>query len=120
MKLPFLQGIKNLIKWFPVIWNDRDWDHMYLLKMLEFKFSNMGLFFLNKGICVDHKKQADVCFQLSYLCQRLREDPYFNLAQGDKKGVYTKAMFIREDKLRNNDLHQLCTTLEKELFDLWD
>jgi hypothetical protein len=34
-------GITNLIRWFPVIWEDRDWDYRYLLAILRFKLSNM-------------------------------------------------------------------------------
>lgn len=35
------RSIKNLIKWFSVIWNDRDWDHGYIEDMLLFKLNNM-------------------------------------------------------------------------------
>ena len=38
----FIQGIKNLWKWFPVIWKDRDWDHAYIYKILEFKLKNQS------------------------------------------------------------------------------
>ena len=34
-------GIKNLWIWFPVIWRDRWWDHMYLHNMLKFKLQTM-------------------------------------------------------------------------------
>jgi hypothetical protein len=33
----FKRSIKNLWKWFPVIWKDRDWDHFYIYEILEFK-----------------------------------------------------------------------------------
>jgi hypothetical protein len=31
------RSIKNLCKWFPVIWKDRDWDHFYIYEIIEFK-----------------------------------------------------------------------------------
>jgi hypothetical protein len=34
-------GIRNLCRWLPIIWRDRDWDHGYLSRMLEFKLHNM-------------------------------------------------------------------------------
>jgi hypothetical protein len=41
----FIQGIKNLIKWFPTIWKDRDHDYYYtmevLKKKLEFQAKSM-------------------------------------------------------------------------------
>ena len=33
----FIEGIKNLIKWFPIIWKDRNWDHSYIYEILKFK-----------------------------------------------------------------------------------
>jgi len=30
-------GIKNLILWFPVIWNDRNWDFYFIYKVLHHK-----------------------------------------------------------------------------------
>lgn len=37
----FRIGIKNLIKWFPVIWKDKDWDHEYFEDIILFKLQNM-------------------------------------------------------------------------------
>ena len=37
----FFRNIRRVIKWFPVIWKDRDWDYGYLLKILEFKLQQM-------------------------------------------------------------------------------
>ena len=34
-------GIENLIKWFPIIVRDRDWDFAYLLEIMKFKIQNM-------------------------------------------------------------------------------
>jgi hypothetical protein len=31
------RSIKNLWKWFPIIWKDRDWDHWYIYQIIEFK-----------------------------------------------------------------------------------
>lgn len=38
-------GISNLIKWFPLIWKDRDFDHGYLYDILYFKLGEMQKFF---------------------------------------------------------------------------
>jgi hypothetical protein len=34
------KGIKNLIRWFPVIWKDRDWDKSYLYDILQKKLEH--------------------------------------------------------------------------------
>jgi hypothetical protein len=36
----FWEGIKSTIKWLPITWNDRDWDHAYIMYALRFKIKN--------------------------------------------------------------------------------
>jgi hypothetical protein len=38
----FVRGVKNLIKWGPIIWKDRDWDDSFLFEIMKFKISNMS------------------------------------------------------------------------------
>ena len=35
-------GIKNLWRWFPVIWKDRDHDHYFLFKLIKVKLEFMS------------------------------------------------------------------------------
>ena len=40
-KLDFsFEGIKSLMKWFPKVIEDRDWDHSYIIDALRFKIQN--------------------------------------------------------------------------------
>ena len=34
-------SIRNLYNWFPIIWNDRDWDHAFIEYLLEHKLRRM-------------------------------------------------------------------------------
>lgn len=38
-------GIRNLIKWFPVVWKDRDWDEIYFYRINAFKLKQMEKLF---------------------------------------------------------------------------
>ena len=38
----FVLGVRNLIKWGPVIWKDRDWDDTFLFEIIKFKISKMA------------------------------------------------------------------------------
>ena len=33
----FIQGVKNIIYWFPIIWKDRNWDGHYIFEILQHK-----------------------------------------------------------------------------------
>lgn len=35
-------GIRNLIAWFPLVWRDRDWDWVFLARIMEFKLRRMS------------------------------------------------------------------------------
>ena len=38
----FKVSVKNLIRWFPIIWKDRDWDDYYIFEVLKFKLKNQA------------------------------------------------------------------------------
>jgi hypothetical protein len=37
-----VHGIKNMWKWTPIIWKDRNWDSDFLLEIVKFKISKMS------------------------------------------------------------------------------
>jgi len=39
-----IDSIKNIIRWFPIIWKDRDFDHSYIYYILKFKLNNQANF----------------------------------------------------------------------------
>lgn len=41
----FYWNIKNLIIWFPIIWNNRYWDYYYLIRIMRFQMLKMADFF---------------------------------------------------------------------------
>ena len=83
-------GIRNLIKWFPVIWRDRDWDEFYLLKLLSFKFKNMSDLHLKYGVSENSKEIAKHLKELSELANRIAEQDYTVEAFGNKKYLVDK------------------------------
>lgn len=65
------QGIMNIIKWFKVIWDDRDWDFYFVYVLLRYKLLNMERLFREDGIAVCSELQAlemlEVCAALTRL-----------------------------------------------------
>lgn len=37
-----IKGIKNIIRWAPIIYKDRDWDYTYFYDILEFKLKSIA------------------------------------------------------------------------------
>lgn len=71
----FRYGIKNLISWLPVIWNDRDNDYYYIYKILYTKLKHMETRFS----CNDTEKSNENVKEIKDVCQileRLMKDDY--------------------------------------------
>jgi hypothetical protein len=68
----FLDSLHNLWKWFPIIWNDRDWDHYFIFEVLKFKLKNMSDSFERNDWYVGNEqdiKKMRTCIKLIELVQ---------------------------------------------------
>ena len=79
------RGIRNLIRWFPVVWKDRNWDHSYIYDVLRFKLNNTEHCIRN-GSHISAGKDADRIKICVNLLDRLRNDVYFDMIYGDWDG----------------------------------
>lgn len=69
-------GILNLIKWFPVIWQDRDWDHYYLYVILQHKLKHMEHLHIHYSHLMSGSQTAKEIKTCLILLERLMEDEY--------------------------------------------
>ena len=70
------RGIKNLIKWFPIIWKDRDWDSHYIFRILEHKLTLQSDGISKRDIHVDAQRDAEIMLTCVRLMEKIREDYY--------------------------------------------
>ena len=72
----FLEGVKNIIRWIPTIYHDRDWDGNYILKILQKKieFQRKGLINANRHTEVERDNRY-MTLALNLL-ERVREEHY--------------------------------------------
>lgn len=78
----FIISITNLIKWFPIIWKDRNWDHGFIWDILKFKLTNQANYISKK----DRHTAAQYDAQKMRLCVRLIEkvqDEYYAMEYMD-------------------------------------
>lgn len=72
-----LHGLRNLKKWLPIIWYDRNWDYEFLLEILGTKLHNMAEFFdSDRAMSMDHRKVARQLRICGDLCSRIQNDDY--------------------------------------------
>ena len=107
--------------WFPVIWQDRDWDQWFLYKMLHFKLKRMERLQRKYGHCVQNEKYADQIKLAASLLQRLMKDEYLENALkpheekwGDSEFVWTPKSDDEEYSLLNIKVEKANTKEEIE------
>jgi hypothetical protein len=84
----FTLSVKNLIRWFPVIWKDRDWDDYYIWEVLKFKLIKQAAYISKR----DRHTQAQYDAQRMRLCARLIEkvrDEYYQMEYADYYDIKT-------------------------------
>ncbi len=65
----FFTSVGNLIKWFPVIWKDRDWDDHYIFEVFKFKLEKQAKYIKEKGFHTN----SDLDSKRMMLCVKLME-----------------------------------------------
>ena len=72
----FFEGVKNLIKWFPVIWKNRDWDHTYIYDVLKFKLEQQAEYIGGHNRHVSAKRDAEIMLLCTRLIEKLHDEFY--------------------------------------------
>lgn len=70
------QGFKNLWRWFPIVWKDRDWDDHYIFEPIKFKLKNTAKYFETKQRFVGWEKEVKYLRICEKLIQRIQDDYY--------------------------------------------
>jgi hypothetical protein len=100
-------GLKNLWYFFPVIWNDRWWDHTFLTTLMYYKLRHMEKNFLEYGLHVRADRDAENIGLAKNLCKRISDDDYFDDYGHSPEG-------------QQRDVDLLCTILKNHLLEWWD
>jgi len=70
------RSIRSVIRWFPVIWNDRDWDDWYIYKILQTKLKFQSKYIGDRDIHTRAKRDAEVMNICVRLIDKLMGDFY--------------------------------------------
>lgn len=70
------QGIKNLIRWFPVIWKDRNYDHQFIFEILEFKLAEQSKYLKSNDRHVSTARETEKMDLCVRLIRKIKSDYY--------------------------------------------
>lgn len=143
-----IRRVKNIIRWLPVIWQDRDFDYQYLLDITAFKLLNMYKFFSSDNtVCADSDKVALEIKEVLDALVRYRNNDYckawydllyqkhgeislsngavFNLTfpqsnDNERALRIERSLSRRADDLQQQDFEFVFDTLKSKLQEWWD
>jgi len=105
------QGIKNLIKWFPVIWRDRDWDHRYIYDILRFKIKTQGKSIEKRGNHLNASRDAERML-LAYNLMTKVSDEYYALEKYDYEESKFDFVRVEGEEYYSMNIRHLSDNLE--------
>lgn len=69
-------GVKNLIKWFPIIWRDRNWDQSYIYTILQKKLELHAEDISKRDILVCSHRNAELMRTGARLIEKIKNGYY--------------------------------------------
>lgn len=132
-------GAMNIVRWFPVIWRDRDWDHAFLFELMAVKFAHMEAMHRRHGNLVRSDQTAHECMVAKNLCRRIADgapseidtfasNPRSRLQDGRLGGARVTEPFWLSDmridgewfEPRQQDVEVLARLMRRKALGWWD
>lgn len=97
MYLPhsIIKGVKNLWKWLPIVWKDRDWDDYYIFAVLKFKIKNTADYIESNKTYVGWENDVRYMRICEKLIDRITDD-YYQMEYFD---YLEQKMYVEDGKL---------------------
>jgi hypothetical protein len=70
------QGFRNLRKWLPVIWRDRDWDSHYIYEVLKHKIQKQADYMQRADRYVGIERDVEIMRLVCRLIERQQDETY--------------------------------------------
>lgn len=72
----FIRGLKNLLKWFPIIWRDRDFDDSFIFEILKFKIQKTAIYIGTNDRHTTAKRDSEIMLMCVRLIERVQKEYY--------------------------------------------
>ena len=108
----FFRNIKNLWRWLPIIWKDRDWDDHYIWEILKTKLKHQSQYIGSRDIHTSAKYDAERMMWCVRLIDKIQDEFY----EGEYMD-YHKSDFNWLDIEGDNDHKQLEIVEKSENYD---
>jgi hypothetical protein len=70
------RSIRNVIRWLPIIWKDRDWDSHYIFEILKAKLQNQANYIGDQDRHTRSKRDAEIMRTCVKLIEKIQDEYY--------------------------------------------
>jgi hypothetical protein len=70
------RSIRNVIRWLPIIWKDRDWDSHYIFEILKAKLQNQAKYIGDQNRHDRSKRDAEIMITCVKLIEKIQDEYY--------------------------------------------
>ena len=106
----FIWRVRRLFAWLPILWNDADFDHAYLLRILELKLRRMAGYPWTYGHHAGNERYAQQMTEAAILCRRMADENY----------IIEPYVIPKEEAMYRQDLERLFLLFRKHLRTWWN
>jgi len=110
-----IKGIKNIVKWFPIIWKDRDYDHSYIFTILKKKLRYQADYLEKNNNYISSLRQVQIIRTCIKLIDKINDD-YYHMEYTDYHVSSHDWLDYNEDEYLNKGYKEMKTTLISENF----
>lgn len=100
---------KNIIKWSPILWKDRDWDHYYIVNTLRFKIENTAKYIAKNKRYIGYERDVERMNLVVKLIDKMQDEYYSCEYQDYYKSVFwfencedPKLQELKSESIENN------------------
>jgi hypothetical protein len=72
----FIRSTKNIIRWIPVIWKDRDWDDSFIFTILQTKLKNQAEYIRQRDFHTLAKRDSEIMMLCVRLIDKVKDEFY--------------------------------------------
>ena len=113
-----MRKIRNLIRWIPIIWKDRDWDFYFTYEILKKKLEFQAEFTRKRGYHTYNAQDANRMETCVRLIKKLQHEEYIIIPVTNRE--YTEQDF-KNDQMRHDKARKLLfRILEQNIEGWWD
>ena len=122
-KLPYQHkyikyGVKNLYKWFWIIWKDRDWDQHYIFQVLKFKLEKQAKHLAEVGYHESAQREAERMMTCVRLIEKIQEESYYDEFYNANYRTQESLKYVIDK--HNKAKRLLFKILEERIEEWWD